>query len=270
MTAACTLQSCSKDDDGPAYTVATTTFEDFSTSMLASDVYGNNLYGKGYYWMDSNTGLTSAPNDGQYYNGGIAVSGYNNMDYSSIEAGDWYKHQMDVYFINKAGYPGNNNSRYCAVSFGYKSAYADGPSMYFSDSDTTTRTIESLYICNTTYGYNNCMVSNPFGTAGAVPMSAANKGYFKVTFTGLTAVGTAKGSVSAYLIDFTTATSKGVYDGWQKVDLSSLGRIHKLAITMESSDTGTYGMNTAAYFAIDDITVRIDKGNTPAPKAPSI
>ena len=264
----CTLQSCSKDDDGPAYNMATLTFETMKSSMIASDEYGANLYGQKYYWMDDSTGLCSKCNGDQYYSGGIAVSNFNRMDLSSIPSSNWYKYQMDVYYKNKAGYPGYNNSKNCAVSYGYKSSFGEGPSMYFSDTDTTQRVIDHLYICNTTYGYYTAIIDDVFGV-GKNPMTAANKGWFKVTFKGIDKNGKTTGSVDAYLVDFLSTSGKGFYAEWQPVDLSSLGRIHTLSIDMSSSDTGTYGINNATYFAIDNIAVRIDKGTKPKATAPT-
>lgn len=262
----CTLQSCSKNDDEPSYNLATLTFETMKSSMVASDEYGTNLYGKKYYWMDDSTGLCSKCNGDQYYSGGIAVSNFNKMDLSSIPNNDWCNYQMDVYYKNKAGYPGYNNSKNCAVSYGYKSSFGEGPTMYFSDTDTTQRVIDHLYICNTTYGYYSAAVDDVFGV-GKNPMTAANKGWFKVTFKGIDKNGNTTGSVDAYLVDYYTST-KGPLTEWQLVNLSSLGRIHTLYIDMSSSDTGTYGINNGTYFAIDNISVRIDKGTTPKAKAP--
>lgn len=43
---------------------------------------------------------------------------------------------------------------------------------------------------------------------------------------------------------------------WTLFDLTSLGEVTDLYFTMESSDTGQWGMNTPAYFALDCLTVR--------------
>ena len=58
-----------------------------------------------------------------------------------------------------------------------------------------------------------------------------------------------------YLADFTAEAAEEDYilDAWTWVDLSSLGEVSGLQFTLSSSDNGEYGMNTPAYFAIDDI-----------------
>lgn len=44
--------------------------------------------------------------------------------------------------------------------------------------------------------------------------------------------------------------------GWTEFDLTKLGKVREIYFSMASSDTGLYGMNTPAYFAIDDLKVR--------------
>jgi hypothetical protein len=46
---------------------------------------------------------------------------------------------------------------------------------------------------------------------------------------------------------------------WKKIDLSSLGKIGGVYFTMTSTDSGTWGMNTAAYFCLDRFTVESDE-----------
>ncbi|MDE6341698.1 MAG: DUF4465 domain-containing protein [Muribaculaceae bacterium] len=46
--------------------------------------------------------------------------------------------------------------------------------------------------------------------------------------------------------------------GWKYVDLSQLGTINELFFTIDSTDTGDYGMNTPAYFCLDKLIVASD------------
>ncbi|MGM9804000.1 MAG: DUF4465 domain-containing protein [Muribaculaceae bacterium] len=43
--------------------------------------------------------------------------------------------------------------------------------------------------------------------------------------------------------------------GWKYVDLTSLGAVNEMYFTMDSSDSGTYGMNTPSYFCLDKLTI---------------
>jgi hypothetical protein len=63
-------------------------------------------------------------------------------------------------------------------------------------------------------------------------------------------------TVEFYLADFRfTDNSKDyIIKEWKWVDLTSLGNVDSLVFAMSSSDVGQYGMNTPAYFCIDDLT----------------
>ena len=46
-----------------------------------------------------------------------------------------------------------------------------------------------------------------------------------------------------------------ILNTWEKVDLSSLGKVQKISFSLDSSDQGDWGMNTPAYFCLDQLTV---------------
>ena len=45
-------------------------------------------------------------------------------------------------------------------------------------------------------------------------------------------------------------------DQWTDVDLSILGDVYGLSFDYESSDIGSFGINTPTYFAIDNIDIQ--------------
>lgn len=49
---------------------------------------------------------------------------------------------------------------------------------------------------------------------------------------------------------------------WTKIDLSSIGYCYALEFSMTSTDTGAYGMNTPAYFALDALTISSESTTT--------
>lgn len=64
-------------------------------------------------------------------------------------------------------------------------------------------------------------------------------------------------TVETYLANVLTDNVKeGLVSTWQNVDLSSLGICTGIYFTMESSDSGAYGMNTPAYFCLDKLVVK--------------
>lgn len=60
-----------------------------------------------------------------------------------------------------------------------------------------------------------------------------------------------------FLADYRSANEAEwtLNNGWEKCDLSSLGKVHGLVFTMKSSDSGSYGANTALYFALDGLKI---------------
>jgi len=51
------------------------------------------------------------------------------------------------------------------------------------------------------------------------------------------------------------AKNGSILNTWQSVDLSSLSAAKTLTFSLTSSDNGAYGMNTPAYFAMDNLTL---------------
>ena len=45
---------------------------------------------------------------------------------------------------------------------------------------------------------------------------------------------------------------------WRSWDLSALGKVNKIKIDFEGSDTGDWGLNTPAYLCIDNVKVVLD------------
>ncbi|HBE55718.1 MAG TPA: hypothetical protein DDW22_06960, partial [Prevotellaceae bacterium] len=47
----------------------------------------------------------------------------------------------------------------------------------------------------------------------------------------------------------------GFMTKWCTCSIASLGKVTSLKFTMEGSDTGEYGLNTPAYFALDNVVI---------------
>ena len=63
-------------------------------------------------------------------------------------------------------------------------------------------------------------------------------------------------TVIFYLADyrFTDSQNDYIVNTWETVDLTALGAVQFLEFTLESSDEGQWGINTPAYFALDNLT----------------
>jgi hypothetical protein len=86
--------------------------------------------------------------------------------------------------------------------------------------------------------------------------------WFKVTFTGYTGTsrtGTITGQVDFYLADyqFSNPSQDYIIQEWTAIDLTALGEVGSIGLGFSSSDNGSWGMNTPAYVALDDLVVSV-------------
>ena len=108
--------------------------------------------------------------------------------------------------------------------------------------------IKGAWITNSTYAYKS--MTNGDGYARKF-----TKGdWYKVTAIGYDETNKEIGSVEILLANYTTNTDTPI-SKWMWFDLTSLQNAVKIKFIPSSSDTGTFGMNTPAYFCLDDITL---------------
>ncbi len=114
--------------------------------------------------------------------------------------------------------------------------------------------LDGAYVTNATFSYHSMAEGDDFAKKfGGVDGTDAD--WFMVTFTGYDNDGEETGTVEFYLADFQAETGDNDYiiSEWTWVDLSALGEVGEVQAILSSSDTGEWGMNTPAYFAIDQI-----------------
>ena len=112
---------------------------------------------------------------------------------------------------------------------------------------------QSVRITNTTYAGLSMLYGDEFakkfgGESGNDP------DWFLLTIYGLDDSGTVIGTVDFYLADYRTE-DKYIINAWTTVDLTPLGAATNLTFELTSTDNGPYGMNTPAYFALDNLVV---------------
>jgi hypothetical protein len=86
--------------------------------------------------------------------------------------------------------------------------------------------------------------------------SGEDPDWFKITAFGMDAAGTLlPGVAEFYLADFraTDPAQDYIVDEWMWWDLSVLDGAHRIYFNLSSSDRGAWGMNTPAFFALDDL-----------------
>lgn len=108
-----------------------------------------------------------------------------------------------------------------------------------------------VYVCNHPWPYYGCEHGDGFSE----PFAEGD--YFELIAHGVAADGT-ETTVSMNLVEFTNGELLAAND-WTFFDLSSLGEVVSVYFTLNSTDTGNYGMNTAAYFCMDKFQVKSDK-----------
>ncbi len=118
--------------------------------------------------------------------------------------------------------------------------------------------VDGFFVTNSSYTALSMLEGDMFAKAfGGV--DGSDPDYFKLLVWGMVK-GEATDSVEFYLADyrFDNTTEDYIIKTWQWVDLSSLGKVDSLMFGLESSDNGDWGMNTPAYFCLDNLLVHPD------------
>ena len=209
---------------------------DFEDINLAPESFLNGSDGSGGFY----SGLIWLPND---YNtswqswSGWAISNTTNVttpgpvnQYSAI-----------------TGEGAQSSSNY-AVAFVVGKNKMHLPDIAFGDQ------VVSLSITNSTYAYwsmkNGDMFTKKFGG-----LTGNDPDYFLLTIKAYKEGLLSPDSIDFYLADYRFAdnTQDYIIDEWTNIDLSSLENHDSLSFTLSSSDNSTFGMNTPAYFCIDNV-----------------
>lgn len=130
----------------------------------------------------------------------------------------------------------------------------------FSNSTTA---LDGFYITNTTYAWKTIKKGDSFSrkfgdTTGTGSGTSIPQGeypdWFKVSVVGYQDGNVKTDSIHYYLADYRAAGTANDYvvKNWQFVNCSSLGEVDSIQFVLRSSDTGQWGMNTPAFFSIDN------------------
>jgi len=113
--------------------------------------------------------------------------------------------------------------------------------------------VDGFYINNNTYAYQSMLN----GDAYAKKFTSHDSDWFMLRTYGYLN-GSLTDSVDFYLADFRFADSSKAYilKSWKWLDLTSLGNIDSITFALSSSDVGSWGMNTPAYFCMDNFTTK--------------
>ena len=117
------------------------------------------------------------------------------------------------------------------------------------------RVVSGCYVSNSTYAYNSMRDGDAFAKKfGGI--TGTDPDWFKLTVRKYYGGVMTNDSATFYLADYRYNNSAQDYiiKDWQWFSLSSLGAVDSLVFSLSSSDVGAFGMNTPAYFCMDNFT----------------
>jgi hypothetical protein len=197
------------------------------------------------YWNGSD-------GSGQFVSGPLTFENSYNADYSSW-SGFAYSNVTDN---TTPGYI-NQYSSYAGIgalqSENYAVSYVFGSSKLKL---TNNASMHGMYVSNASYAAlaikDGDTYSKKFGGE-----TGNDSDWFKLIVTGWTNADENKGTVEFYLADyrFDDNSQDYIVNDWQWVDLSELNNVDYLTFELASTDNGDWGMNTPAYFCVDNVTI---------------
>jgi Domain of unknown function (DUF4465)/Secretion system C-terminal sorting domain len=229
-----------------AQTVAS--FEDLTLSKPTDTSYINYTPATSGMDVGFNDGLAHFPcvydtsSFGNYWNYGFSYSDWTD----SVTSG--YTNQ----YASKTAIGYSGSAKYAV-------AYCFNPVTYTNNVTLPLRgaamgePVNGFYVTNSTYAYNSMMRAYP----SEPPAKKFDSGdWFLLTIKGYSGGTLTTDSVNFYLADFraSDSTTWSAVRTWQWVNLLPLGHVDSLWFNLTSSDTGAYGMNTPAYFCMDNFT----------------
>lgn len=120
-----------------------------------------------------------------------------------------------------------------------------------------------FYVTNGTYAARSMELGDDFGKQFGSPLNAAGvedgtngEDWFLLAISGHKDGNPTVASVEFYLADFRSANDENdfIVTDWQWVDISILGEVDSINFALSSSDVGDFGMNTPAFFILDNLT----------------
>ncbi len=116
-------------------------------------------------------------------------------------------------------------------------------------------TINGFYITNSTYATQSMLNGDAFAKQFGGE-SGNDEDWYMLSIIGLVDT-VVTDTIEFYLADYRFGANSQDYiiNDWTWLDLTSLGNITSLQFNWSSSDNGDWGMNTPAYFCMDDLSV---------------
>jgi hypothetical protein len=170
---------------------------------------------------------------------GYAVSGRTDTTYVSYVLGQYNS-------CVGHGYGGSAN---------YLVAYPQGETIEVADENTGARILKGMYVAVNTY-VQNAIVNGDIYSGAAFTTGD----YFTLNIVGLDADGEPTDTLTYALADYRSAdaTAHSYAKDWSYVDLTALGEVSALKFFMDGSRKGQWGLDTPAYFLMDNFNDEYD------------
>lgn len=218
-----------------------------------------------YFGQDNAGGFASrgAFFNNQYADYGGGFFGWNGFACSNVinTTTEGFSNQFAAYHLPAGG--GDGSSNY-GVAYSYNYAGTNIVQSFAKVTLPAGTQPQSIRITNTTYSALSMLNGDSFSKKfGGV--TGNDPDFLLLTFQGRDVNNNLTGIVPFYLAEYRFSDNALDYiiDRWTRVDLSGLG-FGTVALTVEitSSDVGEFGINTPAYFALDNLIVAV-----PEPKS---
>lgn len=226
--------ACSDDNDDSGIKL---NFESRLTSS-ESEFISESTLADGSYYSDSFQDEDSLVIFKHYYSGAIPNYYFAGFTYMNKTDNKTSSSPASITGSAKSGkvYLAAFTSSYTPAEFTIKN-----PAIY---------SIQGLWVTNSTYAYNSMTVGDSYA-------KKFSKGsWYKLTATGYDKNNAEVGTCEVYLANYSSDNDKPV-NKWIWFDLSQLSEAVRFQFDLSSTDNGKYGMNTAAYFCMDDVTLTL-------------
>lgn len=240
--------SCSDKDDEPT-----------ADNVLIDILAGNQLNSEGYWDKCYDTKADKVVCGDYVFSHSADVTVWDGVEYKSWKGfcpancapvsqapGNWVDAQWAP--VVPLDLESNSDPYLVACADAMESYSEDGnykPTLYMERKDGKPFTLTSFYISNSAWGYD----AMTYGSAFSRPFGAGD--YCKINVYYEKADGSVS-QISAFL-----AKGSYIYNDWYLIP--GLPDLKRVVFTMESSDSGEWGMNNPAYFLLGNIKVAEDK-----------
>ncbi|GAB4493712.1 MAG: hypothetical protein OHK0019_18210 [Saprospiraceae bacterium] len=220
--------------------------------------------------LPPNTFVNDAGAPGVFSSGNISLPNNYNPDWMSWDG--WaISNTTDTLtpgFLNESSAIAGGGAEGSAT---YAVSYVFGPTIIGLTGAASGGTVSGMYVTNNAYAYYSMKDGDAFAKKfGGV--TGNDPDFFLLTVKKYLDGQLSADSVNFYLADYRFANNAQDYivDDWTWLDLSSLGNADSLQFTLASSDNGAFGMNTPAYFCVDNVTTTdlVSAKNPPASALP--